>query len=245
MMKMYHLVVGINLERLRRRKNEMRFFKSTLCLFLCLTIMGIVPVNANEKGNAFIDDKIIDIEEISSDTNIDANDLVDLFMNMPNELNKLESQPQTVTYEEEGEIFIKQVLQTESGLLLVKEQSLSPVILASGTTSHRISTHYFVKDPLGASTAVTLWTDLDYEQILYSPSYCKQRITGINGRSSGYLYSVSYSSSIPASSQSFSESPVAYQYFYISFLFQGSPFHTTYTNTIKFNYSGSYTSTWN
>lgn len=28
----------------------MKVLKSALCLFLCLTIMGIVPVNANEKG---------------------------------------------------------------------------------------------------------------------------------------------------------------------------------------------------
>lgn len=227
----------------------MKKFRSFFAFLVVVSLLGYIPVNAQNQESGFTNIGALNIEVVAEEINSTPEELVDLITNMPDKLNELEMQPVSTVISVDGKQVQQQRLETESGILLVKEQSEEPLLTSASNYSnsyapHRIRTNYAVKDIIGASTAVILWTDMDYDQILYGPSKATQRITAINGWSSGYLYSVSYSSSIPTSSQVFGDNPVAYEYFYVSFLFQGSPFHTTFECKIQFDYTGGYDIWW-
>ncbi len=212
------------------------FINSILCLGLVSMIVSVDITNAKELSEY---QNPVNIEKIADEMNVTTEDLVETFLNLDSYLNEVESQPEMLTISDEGETVSQQVIRLDNGLLIVKETEIESIVPYA--TTKELHTHYFVKDPLGASTAVTLTTDVTYQQQAGGVGYIHY-INSISGRYDGYLYSVNCNGVI--TSQGWSKSPVAKEYYYLSFMFQGSPFSKTIVNTISFAGSGAHSSRW-
>lgn len=127
------------------------FINSILCLGLVSMIVSVDITNAKQLSEY---QNPVNIEKIADEMNVTTEDLVETFLNLDSYLNEVESKPEMLTISDEGETVSQQVIRLDNGLLIVKETEIESIVPYA--TTKELHTHYFVKDPLGASTAVNL-----------------------------------------------------------------------------------------